>query len=95
MNKDQPRAFSINQKVKISEKYHWAKGETGFISNVPEHVKALSSDWKNDFCRVVNTKEGQKSFFWIRFESAQFDTDGEGPYMEAEIEKEFLELMTS
>ena len=94
MKEDQKNSFSLNQKVKVSFDHHWAKGQIGIISNVPEQVKALNSGWENDYSRKVKTRNGEKLFYWIRFDSPQLDADGDGLYREAEIEKRFLELIT-
>ena len=62
MNKimqEQTKLFSLNQRVRISPEYSWAKGQYGVISKAPEQVKELSSGWMNDYCKKLNTRTGE------------------------------------
>ncbi len=86
--------FSVGQKVKLSSDGAFSKGITGLVSKAPSHVLSMSNGWIDNFKREFDTpKKGRKTFYWIVFDSPQFDEVGDGPYMEAEIEAFYLELI--
>jgi len=71
------------QQVRISENYHWAKGATGAILMHPAN---------GTLTRKVKARIGEIVFVWIRFDNAQLDGEGDGPYTEAEIDLAFVEI---
>jgi hypothetical protein len=70
------------QKIRIRDEYHWARGATGTIMIHPAN-KSLT--------RAVQARIGEKIFVWVKFDVAQIDADGDGPYIEAEIDLDFLD----
>jgi hypothetical protein len=85
--------FSIGSRIKISEGYSWAKNAIGTVSTPPDVIREISEGWK-DNCREVKTLKGKVICYWIKFDRPHFDSDGDGPYSEAEIESEYLCLLS-
>ena len=86
---DMQMDFSTKDRVRISPDYHWAKNVVGTICDPPESVVRLTSDWKG--CRrAVESKRGPLTFYWVEFDSPQFDADQDGPYAAGEIDSRFL-----
>ncbi|MFA4831311.1 MAG: hypothetical protein WC862_03950 [Patescibacteria group bacterium] len=83
------KQFYIDDRVKISEDYHWAQLATGVIKVPPKATVDLRGDW-NGYTRTVKTLKGDKLFYWILFDNPQYDADGDGPYSDAEIDSEYL-----
>lgn len=44
--------------------------------------------------RTVKRKKGSIVFYWVKFDTPQTDTDGDGPYSEGEIEAEYIKLIS-
>ena len=78
-------SFMLSQRVVVSPHYHWAQGETGTIA---PHI-----DGSGSACRSVNTNAGPIDFYWVVFDVAQLDADGDGPYQGAEIDERHLSLV--
>ena len=70
------------------DSYHWAEGERGTITAPPHLVKELAGDW-HDLHRVVE-QHGVPMTYWVAFDNARFDADGDGPYEGAQIPREHL-----
>jgi hypothetical protein len=85
MSKD----FSPGDRIRISEDYHWAKGELGSIMQPPDYVVNFADGWVG-IHREVSSLEGMLIFYWIKFDLPQMDSDGDGPYDEAEIDANYL-----
>lgn len=81
--------FSVGDPIKISQNYHWAKNATGRVAQPPSYIVQTSNGWKEHF-REVKTLKGISIFYWIIFDKAQIDADGDGPYQEAEIDSNFI-----
>ena len=84
--------FSAGSRVKISESCHWAKNATGKITQPPNYIVKMSDGWKG-IVREVKSLKGVLLFYWVKFDESQIDADGDGPYHEAEIESEYLQLI--
>ena len=90
--KNQSRNFLIGQRIRISTNGTFAKGTIGTISNAPEQVLSMSDGWVRSYKREMDTPtRGRKTFYWILFDSPEFDEVGDGPYKEAEIEISYIE----
>jgi hypothetical protein len=83
-NGDPKSSMSIRegQRVRITETYHWAGGATGEIMLHPAN---------RSLTRKVRARVGEKTFVWIKFDNPQVDSDGDGPYRQAEVDLEFIE----
>lgn len=81
--------FKIGDRVKISNNYHWAKNATGKISQRLFTIE--DEEWIENYYRDVKSLKGKIRFYWIKFDSPHFDSDGDGPYSEAEIDSEYLQ----
>jgi len=42
--------------------------------------------------RDIEVNSGKVRMYWVRFDTPQFDLEGEGPFFEAEIAEEELSL---
>jgi len=45
--------------------------------------------------RSVATTSGPSWFYWIVFDEPQFDADGDGPYISAEVLAKYVELRST
>ena len=75
----QSREFSPGMRVRISCEYHWAKSQIGTVVAMPR--------WP----RTVSSVKGPLVFYWVAFDVPQFDSDGDGPYGEAEVDSRYLD----
>ena len=83
--------FSTGQRIRICADGTFSKGTTGTISNAPKQVSSFSEGWICDYIRKIKIPNGIKTFYWILFDSPQYDEIGDGHYIEAEIEVSYLE----
>lgn len=81
--------FSAKDRVRISTDYHWARGANATICSPPEYITSLAPGW-DGLTRTVQAVRGPLTLYWVRFDDAQTDADGDGPYFEAEIEETAL-----
>ena len=81
--------FSLGDKIKISDKYHWAKGVRGTVIIPPASVVEFSDGWREVY-REVASLNGKLIFYWVKFDSPQLDADADGPYAEGEIDANHL-----
>ena len=83
--------FSVGDRIKISENYHWAKKATGEVVAPPKYIVEISKGWKGNV-RELNSLKGILLFYWVKFDEPQIDADSDGPYQEAEIDSNFISL---
>lgn len=81
--------FSPGDRIRISEDYDWAKSELGTIMQPPGYVVNFADGWDGNHRNVPSLK-GLLVFYWVKFDQSQIDTDGDGPYDEAEIDSDYL-----
>ena len=81
------KEFAIEDRIRISDQYHWAKGVTGTIAEPP------GKGWQG-VSRIVEGVSGPIRLYWVEFDEAQMDADGDGPYFSAEINAAFWSLET-
>lgn len=72
--------MNAGDRVQIRTEYHWAQGATGTIV---DHLEP----------RIVESLRGPLLCYWVEFDEPQHDADGDGPYVEAEIEANALSLL--
>jgi len=85
--------FFAGNRVRISEQFFWAKGATGTISEPPGAVVAISGPWDGNLTRQEESRLGAKTVYWVWFDEAQFDADGEGPYSGGQIWEDALTIL--
>jgi len=71
------RLFALGDRVRVADHHHWARGERGVITRLPRKVATLA---------------GPALFYWVEFDVAQIDADGDGPYSGGEIIEASLEI---
>jgi hypothetical protein len=85
--------FLAGDRVKISESYHWAKGVLGTIKEPQDQLKPWLEGWVG--CSKEQTSlRGLRTIYWVEFDDPQIDNDGDGPYFAAEVDSEFLSIVT-
>jgi len=72
--------FQINDRIRVSEDFFWAKGATGTITEPPIEVITVSGPWDDDLTRQEKSALGTNTVYWVCFDVPQFDADGDGPY---------------
>lgn len=82
-------SFSVNDRVRVSLDYHWARGAEATICSPPDYISSLAPGW-NALTRTIQGATGLLTFYWIRFDEPQRDADGDGPYFEAEVDEAAL-----
>ena len=87
--------LQVGDRVRVSERHTWARGAAGTIA-IPPYIVERLLDERDDVpyqgCRrVVSGRCGPIEFYWIEFDGPQLDSDGDGPYAEAEISADMLE----
>lgn len=86
--------FSLGDRARISLEYNWAQGALATIVEPPEAIRQLVEDqapWYG-LHRFVAGRKGPIEFYFVKFDGPQMDADGDGPYSQAEIEADRLEL---
>lgn len=81
--------FRSGQRVQVSASHHWANGAFGTIAEPPAPVRALGDGWSGNV-RMVKTRQGTVSYYWVAFDEPQVDADGDGPYAGGEIDARYL-----
>ncbi|WP_316367817.1 hypothetical protein [Candidatus Thiodiazotropha sp. CDECU1] len=87
--------YKIGNRVHIEGHWNFPNDCTGTISKPPKlaaHHAADHASWRGAR-RVVKGKKGSIVFYWVKFDTPQIDNDGDGPYAEAEVEAEYIELI--
>ncbi|MES9838164.1 MAG: hypothetical protein AB2728_16415 [Candidatus Thiodiazotropha sp.] len=84
--------FKLGDRVFIEGHWNFPNGCTGTISKPPKSSIEHMPDQKlrNGIKRTVKRKKGSIVFYWVKFDTPQTDTDGDGPYLEGEIEAEYI-----
>jgi len=84
--------LSVGSRVKISENYHWAKNAVGVITQPPNCIVQMFDGWQDNI-REVKSLKGILLFYWVKFDESYFDADDDGPYEEAAIDSDYLNLL--
>jgi hypothetical protein len=84
--------FKIGDRVRISEKYHYAQGATGTVAYPLDGIVELCQDsypWEG--CRrTVQGANGPIEFHWVIFDEPQDDGSGDGLDQGAQIKTSML-----
>ncbi len=67
----------------------------GTISYPPEYAVRLVADQHpgEGIHRFVQGRKARIEFFWVKFDEPQMNGDGGGPYLEGEVEAEYIYLI--
>ena len=87
--------FFAGTRVRVSDDFFWARGATGRISEPPEAVLAISGPWDGNLTRQEKSALGTHTVYWVWFDEAQFDADGDGPYSGGQIWEDALTILTT
>lgn len=80
------RAPLLGDRIRVSPAFPWAKGVTATV------MGGLQGD-SMKYSRVVYTNDSKQVFYFVAFDQPQVDDLGDGPYIGAEIESRFIELL--
>ncbi len=78
----------IGDRVRISPHSAWAQGATGQV------IGGIAGD-RMRFRRTVPASDGTRVYYFVAFDQPQIDDEGDGPYIGAEIEARYLELLSA
>ena len=87
--------FRVNDKVRVSNDFFWAKGAVGTITEPPAEVVALSGLWDGNLTRQEKSALGVNTVYWVWFDVPQLDADGDGPYRAGQIWETALTLISN
>ncbi|HUB19201.1 MAG TPA: hypothetical protein VL990_11250 [Acidobacteriaceae bacterium] len=85
--------FFAGNRVQVSEDFFWAQGAVGTIAEPPGAVVAISGPWDGNLTRQETSALGVNTVYWVWFDQAQLDADGEGPYSGGQIWEKALTLL--
>jgi hypothetical protein len=85
--------LSVGVRVRVSDRYFWARGATGTISKPPEQVTGISGPWDDDLTRQESSALGVNTVYWVWFDEPQYDADGDGPYRGGSIWESALTIL--
>jgi hypothetical protein len=69
----EPVEFTVGTRVRVESAGHWADGHLATVID--------QDGWPRD----CSAKRGRVRCFFVEFDDAPFDADGDGPYRAAEI----------
>ncbi len=87
--------FNIGDKVYVKGNWNFPNDCKGTISYPPEDAVQLVEDqnpWEG-IHRFVQGRKARIEFFWVKFDEPQMDGDGDGPYLEGEVEAECIYIV--
>ncbi len=76
----------LGDRVRISPQSPWARGVTGQV------IGGIAGDCLR-FRRTVAASDGPRIFYFVAFDEPQIDDNGGGPFIGAEIEARYIELL--
>jgi len=78
----------LGDRVRVSPAYSWAKGA---IATVMGGVQGDAMKFR----RIVHYSDGPRTYYFLAFDQPQVDGSGDGPYIGAEIDSQYVELLDS
>ena len=88
--------FELGERVVVSTGHHWAQGAKGRIVMPPRFARELVKDespW-DGWHRYFKGREKMFEFYFVKFDEAQLDADGDGPYTAGEIDADMLHTLS-
>jgi len=79
--------FEVGDRVRVIDaefRTFWANGATGTVAEPPAPMLALADGWSGHV-RTVATVNGPRPYHWVILDEPRRDSDGDGPYSQAEI----------
>ncbi len=76
----------LGDRVRISSLCPWAQGVTGLV------IGGIAGD-RMRFRRTVAASDGPRIYYFVAFDEPQIDDSGGGPFIGAEIEARYIELL--
>jgi hypothetical protein len=76
----------LGDRVRVSAQCPWAKGVRATV------IGGVQGD-SMKFRRIVAACDGPRIYYFLAFDEPQVDESGEGPYIGAEIESRYIELL--
>lgn len=86
--------FEIGEKVIIKGDWNFPSTCSGTISEPPDSAINLVADsepWSGIY-RFVKGRKKVLKYYWVEFDKPQYDSDGDGPYYEGEVEDLYIKL---
>jgi hypothetical protein len=84
--------LTAGTRVRVMPHPFWPHGTVGTIRAFPSYAAELCAD-SEGCCRVVDGAERPLVFYWVVFDQPTNDGDGDGPYGEGEVMKEYLVVL--
>ncbi len=78
----------LGDRVRVIPQCPWAKGVTATV------IGGLQGD-SMKFRRIVAHGDGARIYYFVAFDEPQVDETGAGPFIGAEIESRYLELLSA
>ena len=78
----------LGDRIRISSAFSWAKGVTATV------MGGVQGD-RMKYSRVIYTSDSRLVFYFVAFDQPQVDDNGDGPYVGAEIEARYIELLSA
>ena len=79
--------FQVGDRVLVDDAEFpsfWANGAIGSVADPPAAIRALADGWSGHI-RTVATVNGPRPYHWVVLDEPRRDSDGDGPYSQAEI----------
>lgn len=86
--------FAIGDRVRVSDRYHWAKGAEGTVAPAPDSVRATAPGWIGHQ-RVVPAATARVRLVWVSFDVPQRAINGERPIEAGEIDVAHLARLSA
>ena len=76
----------LGDRVRVSPQCPWAKGVNATV------IGGVLGDARK-YSRIVPAADGMRIFYFLAFDQPQIDDQGDGPYIGAEIESRYVEVI--
>jgi hypothetical protein len=63
--------FDVNDRVRVSSSFFWAKGVLGTIATPPPQVLAISGPWPDGLTSQEKSALGVATVYWVSFDEPQ------------------------